>query len=136
MTIQIPAEADFGQTDFGHPYLTDFGQSDFHQNCFFSLLAQPQTRFFSKEKNNKNKQGAPKGAPRRVRPRTVGPRRVRPRRVRAGRVGSPKISRFFSLSCHHFALFVSLWVSSSGMLMVFLKAGPLKCARLGYRAVV
>ena len=23
------AETDFGQTDFGHPYLTDFGQSDF-----------------------------------------------------------------------------------------------------------
>ena len=25
------AETDFGQTDFGHPYLTDFGQTDFGQ---------------------------------------------------------------------------------------------------------
>ena len=28
------AETDFGQTDFGHPYLTDFGQSDFGQTDF------------------------------------------------------------------------------------------------------
>ena len=28
------AETNFGQTDFGHPYLTDFGQSDFGQTDF------------------------------------------------------------------------------------------------------
>ena len=28
------AETDFDQTDFGHPYLTDFGQSDFGQTDF------------------------------------------------------------------------------------------------------
>ena len=28
------ADADFGQTEFGHPYLTDFGQSDFGQTDF------------------------------------------------------------------------------------------------------
>ena len=28
------ADADFGQTDFGHPYLTDFGKSDKGQTDF------------------------------------------------------------------------------------------------------
>ena len=28
------AETDFGQTDFGHPYLTDFGQSDLGKTDF------------------------------------------------------------------------------------------------------
>ena len=35
-----------------------------------------------------------------------------------------------------FALFLSLWGSSRGNLVVFLKAGTLKCARLGSRVVV
>ena len=38
--------------------------------------------------------------------------------------GRPKISRFFSLSRHHFALFVSLLVSSRGNLVVFEAPGP------------
>ena len=32
--LEVTAETDFGQTDFGHPYLTDFGQSDFGQTDF------------------------------------------------------------------------------------------------------
>ena len=48
----------------------------------------------------------------------------------------PKFRSFSSLSRHRFVLFVSLWVSSRGILVVFLKAGTLKCARLGSRAVV
>ena len=46
----------------------------------------------------------------------VGPRRVGPEGV--GPEGC-KISRFFSLSRPIFALFVSLWVSSRGILVVF-----------------
>ena len=43
-------------------------------------------------------------------------------------MGGPKFRVFFFLSRHHFALFVSLWVSSRGMLVVFLKRrGPVMC---------
>ena len=41
------AETDFGQTDFGHPYLTDFGQTDFGQFYCFSIFL-----FFKKRHNN------------------------------------------------------------------------------------
>ena len=30
----VPVETDFGQTDFGHRYPTDFGQTDFGQTDF------------------------------------------------------------------------------------------------------
>ena len=84
------ANSDFGQTDFGQPKLADFGQS---------LLA-----FLFKKKNNKMKKqsmeetrkvGAPKGG--------------------APKGGRPTFRAFSSLSRHHFALFVSLWVSSRGI---------------------
>ena len=48
----------------------------------------------------------------------------------------PKFRAFSSLSRHRFVLTVSLWVSSCSILVVFLKAGTLKCPRLGSRAVV
>ena len=48
----------------------------------------------------------------------------------------PKFRSFFSLSRHIFFLFSLSGVSSRGILVVFLKAGTLKCARLGSRAVV
>ena len=39
------ADTDFGQTDFGHPHLTDFGQSDSRQTdfgqTFLTDFAQP-----------------------------------------------------------------------------------------------
>ena len=50
------------------------------------------------------KGGAPKGGPRRV--------------------GGPKFRAFLSLSRHHFALFVSIWVSARGILVVFEAPGP------------
>ena len=59
------------------------------------------------------------------------PRNVGFRNVANRRVGEPKISRF-SLSRHHFVLSVSLWVSYRGILVVFLKLGTLKCARLEF----
>ena len=49
--------------------------------------------------------------------------------------GPPKISLFFSLSRPHFRSF-SLLGSSRGILVVFLKAWTLKCARLGSLVVV
>ena len=46
------AETDFGQTDFGHPYLTDFGQTDFGQfSVYFPVFP----------KGGAPKGGAPKG---------------------------------------------------------------------------
>ena len=86
----------------------------------------------------------PRGWPRRVRPRRVGPRRVQAQPGKNGapkgaapkggapKGGRPNISRFFSLSRHHFALFVSIWVSARGILLVFLKARTLQCARLEF----
>ena len=53
-----------------------------------------------------------------------------PRRVGVPQGGGPKILRFFfALSRLIFALFVFLWVSSRGILVVFLKARTLQCAR-------
>ena len=47
--------------------------------------------------------------------------------------GGPEISRFFSFSRPHVRSFcLSLWVSSRGFLVVFLKARTLKCARLEF----
>ena len=99
MKIQPQTDADFGQTDFGHPYLTDFGQTDFGQNWCFSLLAyffknERTTRWKNKAWKNKHPKGAaPKGG--------------------APKGGGPKISRFFSLSAT-----VSLFLCLSGCLLV------------------
>ena len=46
--------------------------------------------------------------------------------------GGLKFRVFFSSPAPIFALFVSLWVSSRGILVVFSKAGALKCARLEF----
>ena len=70
-------DADFGQTDFGHPYLTDFGRSDFGQTVWPKkidrlwpnrlwpkLVSQslwPNHKQDLFQKNKKNKHGAPKG---------------------------------------------------------------------------
>ena len=48
----------------------------------------------------------------------------------------PTFRSFFSLSRLHFVLFVSLWESSRGIWVVFVKTGTLNCARLGSWAVV
>ena len=55
-----PYFTEFGQADFGHPYFTEFGQADFGQIGCFSLTRRRRV------------------GPRRVRPRRVGPRRVGP----------------------------------------------------------
>ena len=46
--------------------------------------------------------------------------------------GPKKFALFFSSPAPIFALFVSLWVSSRGILVVLSKAGALKCARLEF----
>ena len=105
------AETNFGQTDFGHPCLTDFGPNlggrllpklVFQSFCLFSKKKQ-------KVKMNKCTEeqtpfGAPKGAAQKR--RAPKPRKILPRRWGAQNFA------LFSLSRHHFALFVSLWVSS------------------------
>ena len=48
----------------------------------------------------------------------------------------PKISRFFSLSRHHFALFVSIWVSARGILVVFEAPEPFNVRVWSSRVVV
>ena len=57
-------------------------------------------------------------------------------RRRAPSPGPPKISRFFFLSRRKFHSFFSLWGVFSLIFGGFLKAGTLKCARLGSRAVL
>ena len=67
-------------------------------------------------------------------PRKMEPCRVGPRRGGAAKGGAPKgglrrveaqnLGVFFSLSRHHFALFVSLLESSRGILVVFEAPGP------------
>ena len=101
------AETDFGQTDFGHPYLTDFGQ-----NWGWPTLAKPTLAnlvfiflFFKKTEQRKHmEEQTPKGwgpegwgpegwgGPNleKVGPRRVGPRRVGPRRVGPEGWGAPK----------------------------------------------
>ena len=67
-------------------------------------------------------------------PEKVGARRVGARwgpKHGARRVGGPKFSRFFPSPDAKFVLFFSLWVSSRGILVV-LRAGTLKCARLEF----
>ena len=83
------AETDFGQSDFGPLYLTDFWP--------IPTLAKP----------------APKGGG----------------REGWGREGwgAQNFALFFPLSRSIFALFVSLLVSSRGILVVFSKAGPQMC---------
>ena len=59
--------------------------------------------------------------------------RVEPRKGGAPKGGRPKISRFFfPFPATVFALFVSLWGSSRGILVVFGSAGAVKCARLEF----
>ena len=96
-------ETDSGQSRFGHPDLTNFGQSIFGSGVCHG--------------------GTPRvGLKPRKRPRRVGPRRV-----------GPQISHFFFPSpAPIFALFVSLWGSSRGFLVVFGSAGAVKCARLEF----
>ena len=61
------------------------------------------------------KGGAPKGgAPKGGAPKGGGPEGVE----------GPKFRAFSSLSRHRFALIVSLWVSSRGILVVFKAQGP------------
>ena len=86
-------------------WVADFGQADFGQNWCSSLLAF----FFSTKKKQDEKKAwkpfaAPKGG--------------------ARKGGSQNFALFFFLSRHHFAFFLSLWVSSRGNLVVFEAPGP------------
>ena len=100
------ADADFGQTDFGHLYLTDFGPnlggrlwpSRFWPKLVVSLLAF----FFEKKREQQDEKKKEQ--------HLSGPRRVRP-----GRVGEPRFSRFFSPPFCSFFFSLSLWWSSREM---------------------
>ena len=65
-----------------------------------------------------------------------GPKLWGPEGVGARRVGGPKFRAFFSLSHRKIHSFFSLWEVFSLNLVVFLKTGTLKCARLGSLVVV
>ena len=58
------------------------------------------------------------------------------RRVGGQEGGGPKISRFFCPLPLPFSLFLALWGSSRGILVVFWSVGTLKCAHLGSLVVV
>ena len=96
---------DFGQSRFGHPDLTNLGQSNFGSGVCHG------------------------GAQR------VGPK---PRKNRAPKGGTgPKISLFsFPSPAPIFALFVSLWVSSRGIFLVFLKRRSPEMCTFGVQVVV
>ena len=118
LPLVLPEETDFGQSRFGHPDLTNFGQSNFGQSIFghrgFDPANSGQSQFWPI-------QFWPiqfwpiqfwpiqfwcHGGPQRVGqtqkkwgPEVVGPWRVGPEGW------EPKISRFFSLSRHSFLFF-------------------------------
>ena len=138
-------DTDFGQSRFGHPDLTNFGQSNFGQSISGSGFCS-------------NGWGP--------NPEKIGPRRVglqisrffsvsttsfalfvshcvfsrwilvvfvkTPEGWVPRKVGNPKFGALFSLSRHRFAVSVSLWGSSRGILVVFWSASALKCARLDF----
>ena len=139
VTMANSAEGtDFGQSRFGHPDLTNFGQSIFG-HCGFGLANLGQIQFWPIQfwpiqfwpihfwiwcvswpigwgPN----------------PEKIGPRRVGPRRVGPRRVGGPKFRVFIPSPTTSFALFLSHCVSSRGFLVVFGSAGAVKCARLEF----
>ena len=77
------------------------------------------------------KSGAPKGGAPKGGAQKGGVHKGGAQKGGARRVGFPKFRAFSSFSRHRFAVSVSLWGSSRGILVVFSKAGTLKCARLG-----
>ena len=106
---------DVGQSHFGHPDLTNLGQSTFGQSISGSgCVSWPQ-----RVGPNAEKIGPPKGGARRVGPQ---------------RVDCPKFRAFFPSPATKFVLFFPLWRSTRGILVVFGSARALKCARLGSRA--
>ena len=109
--------------------MTNFGQSNFGQsNIGQSILGQSIFDLMCVIWGPKGWGPNPGGAPKGGAPKGLGPRRVAPKggapKGGARRVGGPKFRAFSSLSRHHFALFVSLWVSFRGILVVFETLGP------------
>ena len=72
-------ETDCGQSRFGHPHLTNFGQSNLGQ----SIFGQSQQSIIGQYDGRKGGDKSQKKIGRRVGPRKVEPRRVGPRRVGA-----------------------------------------------------
>ena len=110
----IPVDADFGQTDFGHPYWPTLAKSDFGQTDF------------GPKKLTDFGQAAEGWGPEGWGPEGWGPE---------GWEG-PKFRSFSSLSHHRFALFVSLGVSCRGILVVFEALEPSNVNVWSSRAVV
>ena len=119
-------------------FFFEFGQFDFGQFRFRLEFLRPKPR--------KGPKGSPKGGSRRVEaleggspgaPEGGGPNleKVGPRRVEPRRVGGPKFRAFFPIPATIFFILSLSWVLP-WIMVVFLKVGAVKCARLGSRAVV
>ena len=116
---EASADAHFGQTDFGHPYVTDFGQSDFGQTDF-----GPKNGVFVFWPNHPSTRRRAAGDPFEPASRRVGPKSVGPLKVEALKGGRPKISRFFCSPATIFFLSSLSWRSFRGILVVFEAPGP------------
>ena len=88
--------------------MADFGQADFGPNWCFSPLAQPSFHSLGRGARGTGREGWLPNPERR------GPRRW----------GVQNFALFFSLSRPYLVLFVSLWVSPRGILVVFEVPGP------------
>ena len=118
-----PYLTDFGQTDFGQPLLAEFGQTDFGQNWCCSLLAS----FFQKKNDKmKKKQSMEEQTPELWGPEGWGPEVW----------GAQKFRAFFPSPATVSFFFVSLWVSSRGILVVFEAPEPSIVHVWSSRAVV
>ena len=108
-------EADFGQSRFGHPDLTNFGQSNFGQSIFWPIQFWP-IQFW-------NPIFWPIFLVSWWGPEGWGPEGWGPERW------GPKISRFFFPSRHSFFFFLVFFVE---FWLCLKRAGTLKCARLEF----
>ena len=126
--------------DFGQPYLTNFGLNlggRLWQSRLWPKLVFQSLGLLFKKKNENNKMRK-----KHRRSTTSGPRRVGPRRV-----GLPSPEKwspegwgpnfaFFPSPATVFILFVSVWVSSRGILVVFEAPGLEMCTFWSSRVVV
>ena len=111
-------ETDFGQSRFGH---RGFGQNQFWPKPILANPIWANPIWANPILDLVCHGGAPKGGERKVGPR---------------KGGWPNISRFFPSPATIFALFVSLWGSSRGFLVVFEAPGPSNVHVWSSRAVV
>ena len=132
-------ETDFGQSRFGHPDLANLGQSNFGQSIYGHLGFCPanfgQNQFWPIQfgpiqfwfHGSGVCVGGAKGWGPEVTRTGLGPKGEegpKPRKKSGPEGWEAQNFALFSLSRHHFALLVSLWVSYRGILVVFEASGP------------